>query len=142
MKYHMISSILEFKINLIYDIQLFISSKINLCKTSFDFIELIETKITQHLIDIGFKNSVVINYKSINYNDTIYICPTHNPYLINQWINNKSAFAIKWKYCISYLNKYVVSPEFNYLTRYLYYGPFGTISKGELQGVFPISLNF
>jgi hypothetical protein len=64
------------------------------------------------------------------------------PETMVQWINHPDTFAIKWKYCISYLNKDIVSPEFNYLTRFLYYGPYGTISKGELCGAFPKSLGF
>jgi hypothetical protein len=93
------------------------------------------------MIDNGYKYKVVINTNTITdkHNNP---CPSHNPYLIKQWINNKMAFAIKWKYCISYLNNKLVSNEFNYLTRFLHYGPYGFISKGEKIGAFPRSLDF
>ena len=35
-----------------------------------------------------------------------------------------------------------LSKELNYLTRFLYYGQCGTISKAELCGAFPKSLDF
>ena len=66
----------------------------------------------------------------------------YEPITVKKWINNPNTFAIKWKYIISYLNKDVVSPELNYLTRFLYYGPYGTISKGELNNVYPKSIDF
>jgi hypothetical protein len=139
LRYHIIGALMEFKYNLIEEIIIFISNTLKSCKQDFDYIDKMETSLTQYLINKGYTYNVVIKHDNI-ISTNIYPCPSHNPYLINQWINNKSSFAIKWKYCISYLNKDVVSSEFNYLTRFLYYGPYGTISKGELCGAFPKSL--
>jgi hypothetical protein len=120
----------------------FIDTNLELCKTDYDFIDIMETCFSQYLVDKGYKYNIIINHKDINLNSINYKCASHNPYLIDQWINKKTVFAIKWKYCISYLNKNLVSQEFNYLTRFLYYGPYGTISKAELVNVFPKSFNF
>lgn len=141
LKWHIIGTPIEFKYKMIDDIIKFITTKIKSCKKDFDYISKMEVCLAQYLVDKQYKYNVVVKHDSIISTNS-YPCPSHNPYLINQWINNKSSFAIKWKYCISYLNKDVVSPEFNYLTRYLYYGPYGTISKGEIGNVFPKSLNF
>jgi len=141
LRWHIIGTPIEFKYNLIEDIIEFISNTLESCKKDFDYIDKMETYLAQYLVDKGYTHNVVIKHTDI-ISANLYSCPSHNPYLINQWINNKSAFAIKWKYCISYLNKDIVSQEFNYLTRFLYYGPHGTISKGELGNVFPKSLNF
>jgi hypothetical protein len=141
LRWHVIGTPIEFKYNLIEDIIIFISNTLKYCKQDFDYISKMETCLTEYLVNKGYTYNVVIKHDSI-ISKNIYPCPSHNPYLINQWINNKSSFAIKWKYSISYLNKDIVSPEFNYLTRFLYYGPHGTISKGELTNVFPKSFNF
>ena len=52
-----------------------------------------ETSLTQYLINKGYRYNVVIKHDNI-ISTNIYTCPSHNPYLINQWINNKSSFAI------------------------------------------------
>jgi len=140
-RWHIIGTPIEFKYKMIIHVIKFISINLKLCKKDFDYIDIMETSFSKYLTNQGYKYNVVINKEMIK-SIKEYMCPSHNPYLINQWINNKSSFAIKWKYCISYLNKDIVSPEFNYLTRFLYYGPYGTISKGELCGAFPKSLGF
>jgi hypothetical protein len=140
-KWHIIGTPIEFKYKLLDDVINFMNNNIKLCIKELDYIYIVETCFSQYLVNKGYKYKVVINKNSIIQN-SVTICPTHNPYLIDQWITNKSAFAIKWKYCISYLNKDIISPEFNYLTRFLYYGPYGTKSKGEIAGCFPNSINF
>ena len=140
-RWHIVGTPIEFKYKIITHVIKFITKNLKLCKVEFDYINIMETCFAKYLVNQGFTYNVVVNKDTIK-SKKEYMCPSHNPYLINQWINNKSSFAIKWKYCISYLNKDIVFPEFNYLTRFLYYGPHGTISKGELCGAFPKSLDF
>jgi hypothetical protein len=136
-KWHIIGVPLEFKYKIMREhIINFIDSRIPKCKDFFDYINIIETELCKFLNECGFEHKVVIketdykNYKGL-------ACPSHNPYILSQWINNPSAFAIKWKYCVSYLHKHKVSKYFNFLTRYIYYGAKGLISKGQLAGSFP-----
>ena len=139
--WHIVGTPIEFKAIMIDTVINFIDNNIIKCNQEYDYINIIETKFAQNMIDNGYKYKVVINTNTITDKHNIP-CPSHNPYLIKQWINNKNAFAIKWKYCISYLNNNIVSNEFNYLTRFLHYGPYGFISKGEKIGAFPKSLDF
>jgi hypothetical protein len=97
-----------------------------------------EISLTQHLLNLNYKRNALLN-------DTDFIMGEHGffePKTLKQWVNKPETFAIKWKYCISYLHKDLVSREFNYLTRYLHYGPYGTMSKGELTNVYPKSIDF
>ena len=99
-----------------------------------DYIFKMEIKFAKYLVNKGYKWNTVIKMRDID-NKTI-VCPMFNPVNIRKWINNPAAFGIKWKYMISYLNQNIVSPELNYLTRFLYYGKYGIISEGEKEGSF------
>ena len=138
---HLVGTPIEFKNNLTHDIIQIIYNKIKICKDKMDYIYLIETQLTQELASKGYKYNAIINYTDLNYTKCLP-CPIFHPTIINQWINNPNTFAIKWKYSISYLNKNKVSHECNYLTRFLHYGPNGTISNAELIGAFPKSVDF
>ena len=84
--------------------------------------------------NISFSTYEVIKNNELETKNVI--CPVFNPVNIQKWINNPNTFAIKWKYMISYLNQKIVSPELNFLTRFLYYGKYGIISDGEKVGSF------
>jgi hypothetical protein len=133
-QWHIISAQFEFKYKMIKDVINFIMYKIRLCNTRMDYIHNCELKFTQYLVNKGYTANTVI--KSNDYLNLNCVCPVFNPENISQWIKNPNAFAIKWKYTISYLNKNVATPEMNYLTRFLYYGKYGTISEAELEGSF------
>jgi hypothetical protein len=135
---HLIGSPVEFKIELVSEIINFISEALPICKTYFDYIIKLEIGFTKNLLNKGYTLSAVYNDKNFIFKEAGFYYPAN----IKKWINNPNTFAIKWKYTISYLNKDVVSPELNYLTRFLYYGPYGTISKGEIQGDYPKSIDF
>jgi hypothetical protein len=139
--WHIIGTPIEFKYALLNDVINFISTSIQECKENFDYISNVETKFSLYLVSKGYKYAVVIPENTLVYTN-LHNCPSHNPYIIQQWINNPNSFAIKWKYSISYLDNKNVSPEFNYLTRFLYYGPYGTISSGEKLKVFERSIVF
>jgi len=137
--WHLIGAPLEFKYNDISNhIISFLETTIPQCNQFLDYVFIVETKICSHLRNLGFKFNVVIRENELKHIQN-KLCPSHNPYIISQWINNPKSFAIKWKYCISYLNSNFVSGYFNDLTKYLWYGPKGLISKGEKDGAFPPS---
>ena len=138
---HIISTSIEIKRHLIPDVIHFISRDISKCNNGGDYIHKLETKFTKYLIDKGYKYNTVVNYSDLNYPTNIP-CPILHPIVTDQWIHLPNTFAIKWKYMISYLNENNLSKELNYLTRFLYYGQCGTISKAELCGAFPKSLDF
>lgn len=136
-QWHIISALFEFKYKMIKDIVKFMENNIFVCKNKGDYIHKCEVKFSQYLVDKGYTANTVI--KSNNYFNLNCTCPVFNPQNIGQWIKNPRSFAIKWKYTISYINKNMVTPEMNYLMRFLYYGKYGTISDGEKEGVFPES---
>jgi len=123
---HLIAPI-EFKYNLIDDIIIFIESKTSLCKNKEDFINEIETKFTEYLYRKKYKLNAIIKYTQFSDSTQNITCPMFNKKFLNEWINLKETFAIKWKYCISNLNN-DVSNELNFLSRYLYYGKYGLLS--------------
>jgi len=142
-RWHNIGAPIEFKSKMTQDIINFLDDNIPKCRVNFDYIDIIETKFSLFLVNKGYKNNVVISDASLNKPKLINIvCPSHNPLLLNQWINNKTAFAIKWKYTISYLNDTTVSRDLNFLTKNLYYGQYGLISKAEKEGSFVSSKYF
>lgn len=140
-RWHLIKTPIEFKYNMINYVIEFISTTLLDCKTSQDYVEKMETCFANFLIGKKYKYNVIINKTEI-IDSNKYTYPTHNPHLIHQWINKKKSFAIKWKYCMSYLNENIVSKEFNYLTKFLYYGPYGTISNISNIETFPKSEKF
>ena len=72
----------------------------------------------KYINQLGFKTEAIFN-EATTYPLSI-ICPSHNPLNLKFWLNNKKAFAVKWKYVLPYLdNKQIVSPYFKKLLRYL-----------------------
>ena len=136
-QWHIVGTPIEFKFKMIIYVINFITEKIHYCKTKSDYIHKCEVKFAQYLIKNGYKSNTVI--KNTDYINLSVVCPVFYPTNIHNWIKNTNTFAIKWKYSISYLNKYSGTPELNYLTRFLYYGKYGTISEAEVGGGFPQS---
>jgi len=141
-KWHVIGVPLEFNYKIMREhIINFLDFRIPKCKEFMDYVNVIETELCKFLCECGFKFNVVI--KESEYKNAKNLpCPSHNPYILSQWVKNPNAFAIKWKYCVSYLSDSDVSEYFNFLTRYIYYGAKGLISKGEIVGAFPSAEEF
>jgi hypothetical protein len=139
--WHLVGVPIEFKRNMLDCALEFIETNIVKCNNRWDYIYILETKFSQNFLNKGYKyDSVFKEYEYIC--DAGLHCKSQHPYILDQWINKPKAFAIKWKYTISYLNNEAVSTYFNYLTKYLHYGPNGTISTAEILGVFPNSSQF
>jgi hypothetical protein len=120
--FHLVGVPVEFKWNTISTLTMFLTNNLPTCKTKFDFINNVETKILVRLHKDGFKHNSVINMNDINVN---LLCPTHHPDNIVKYINKPKTFAIKWKYVIQFLDQYKVSGFFNDLSKYLWYGNYG-----------------
>jgi hypothetical protein len=141
-KWHIIGVPLEFKYKIMREhIIHFLEFRIPQCKDFTDYINIVETELCNFLRDCGFNFDIVIKESELK-NPGGFSCPSHNPHLLSQWIKNPNAFAIKWKYIVSYINASNVSKYFNFLTKYIYYGPRGLISKGQLVGAFPDAEEF
>jgi hypothetical protein len=138
-EWHIVGTPIEFKYKMINDILGFFNSHLEILKSEpknirwLNIILKVEVKFAKYLCNLGYKHNVVINSQLL---DNTVTCPPFNPTNIYRWINNPNTFGIKWKYNISYLHPELISSEFNYLTRFLYYGKNGTISKGERDGAF------
>jgi len=141
-KWHIVGVPLEFKYKIMREhILSFLEFRIPKCKDFLDYVKIVETEMCKFLHECGFKFNVLI--KESEYKNAKDLpCPSHNPYILSQWIKNPKAFAIKWKYSISYLKSDDVSEYFNFLAKYIYYGPKGLISKGQQVGAFPNAEEF
>ena len=133
-RWHIIGTPIEFRYKLLNDVIYFITKNIVLCKIGWDYVTLLETCFAQYLVDKGYNYNVIIKENTLKFDKKA--CPSHNAFILEQWIFKKNAFAIKWKYVISYLKNTHVSSEFNFLSRFMYYGPYGYISNGEKKGLF------
>ena len=138
-EWHIVGTPIEFKYTMMNDIMNFIKNTIPFCSNKMDYILKMEVKFAKYLVNIGYKWNTVIKINSLDTNNVS--CPVFNPVNIHKWINNPNSFGIKWKYMISYLNQNIVSPELNYLTRFLHYGKYGIISDGEKIGAFRQSID-
>ena len=136
--WHFVGVPIEFKKSILNDVLNFIQINIVKCNSYVDYVLILETKLALFLQNSGYKHNSIIKSVDLISNNELH-CKIFHPYIISQWINNPKTFAIKWKYCISYLNRKFVSGYFNYLAKYLHYGPNSFISKGEECGAFPKS---
>jgi hypothetical protein len=132
-EWHIIIIPFEFKYKLLKDITIFIGNYIEQCISKQDYVNLLETKMSNYLRTKGYRHNTVIK-TDILYNNIV--CPVFNPINIYKWINKPETFAIKWKYMLSYINPNFVSQELNYLTRFLCYGKYGIISEAEKARLF------
>ena len=144
--YHYIGTPIEIKQSVRKDLIKFIENNIYDCADGCDFVIKIETKMIEYLINIGYKTDCIIKETNIvykYYNKNIS-CPSHNPFLLKEWIYLPTSFAIKWKYILPYLLfKNIKHPFFNYLLRYLHTSQeLLYISKPEQIEVFPNQYDF
>jgi len=138
---HIIGALIEFKFKMLDDVIAFMEKTIVRCTTKQDYILILEVNFSNFLSSKKYVSNVVIDEKLLHRKEG-RVCPIFNPYIIRQWINNPRTFAIKWKYCLAYLESDIVSPEFRFLARFLHFGSHGFKSDAEESGVFPSSLTF
>tara|TARA_R110001592_G_scaffold18816_3_gene77638 strand:+ start:5261 stop:7135 length:1875 start_codon:yes stop_codon:yes gene_type:complete len=141
--YHYVGTPIELKgtsIDLLLD---FMNRVLPQCKNKMDYIRKLETKLVLFFKHRKMKTGVIFEQRNILLNRMI-VCPSHNPFLLHRWIDNKDAFAIKWKYTLPYLlYKNIKNPFFNYLLRYLHTDEWNLFkNEAEKKGVFPNQKKF
>jgi hypothetical protein len=81
--------------------------------------KIIQIKLVDYLLQNGFAYKTIVNKEKLNIENnenTIY-----NPFVLCQWIYDNNTFAVNWESCKNNLNTIFLTPEFNYLTRYLHH---------------------
>ena len=100
----------------------FYNSEIDKCTDKQSYIDKIEVRQTQHLMDNGFTYKGVVTYKELN-NRAPY-CILFHPININKYLSDPKCFGIKWKYIGNYIDyKKLNNPYLNFLMRFLKLGP-------------------
>lgn len=95
----------------------FYNSKLDKCTDKQSFINNIEVRQTQYLVDNGFTYKGVVSYKELTPEP---FCILFNPININKYLSDPKSFGIKWKYIGNYMDyKKLNNPYLNYLMRYL-----------------------
>lgn len=144
--YHYVGTPIEIKQCLRNDFILFIENNAPQCNNGWDFVLNLETKMIEHFKNKGYSTGVIFEEEYIlrEKKNLKIACPSHNPSLLIFWVNDKNAFAIKWKYVLPYLLfKNITNSFFNYQLRYLHTSEYNLFkNKAELQGIFPEQNNF
>ena len=106
---------IEFKFKLIDYIMNYIHSLLVASQNN----KPLEIDFINYLIQNGFTYKINVCKEKLNIDDnenTIY-----NPIVLCQWIYDNNTFAVNWELCKKNLQSIVLTPEFNYLTRYLHH---------------------
>ena len=99
----------------------FYNSKLNECTDKESFINIVEIKQTQYLVDNGFTYNGVVVYKELTPQP---YCILFQPENINKYLSNTKCFGIKWKYIGNYMNyKKLNNHYLNFLMRFLKLNP-------------------
>jgi hypothetical protein len=127
--YHIMSSLYEFKYELLDHFIKFTETNLFACKSKHEVVLKCETKLTIYLQSLGFKTSSIINKDSylfqppeiFRYNiNNVINCPSHNPLNVSSWINNEFSFGIKWKYILYYLKECNLNNELKERLRHIH----------------------
>ena len=95
----------------------FYNSTLDKCTNKQSFIDNVEVRQTQYLVDNGFTYKGVVSYKELTPEP---FCILFNPININKYLSDPKSFGIKWKYIGNYMDyKKLNNPYLNYLMRYL-----------------------
>ena len=131
--YHIMSSIYEFKYEILDYFINFCNKNLLSCKSKEQVVTKCETQFTLYLKKMDFKIKAVINKDSYNFQppkifryntNNIVSCPSHNPLNISSWINNSKTFAIKYKYILPYLKESNLNNEFKERLRHIHIGKY------------------
>jgi hypothetical protein len=108
---NLIISPFEFKYTLLDDV-------INFMNNSLNNIVIYERELTYFLIKKGYMYKVIVSNENLNMDDNENI---YTPPVLCQWIYDNTTFAVNWKLVKPHIKLFVLTQEFNYLTRYLHY---------------------
>ena len=106
---------IEFNYNLIDDVMNYAYNVLN----SLENNKAIEIDILNYLNQKGYNYKVIVNKENLNKDENEYTI--YDPIILCQWLYNSNSFAINWDLCKTKLNLFKLTPEFNFLTRYLYH---------------------
>ena len=115
----------HFKYSVSRDITEYLNEWLPRCTNRTEYINYVEWRMPNYLFSKKYDIGSVIVFNSLNIkNPRFNKIITHNPSVIGRWIFNPDTFAIKFKYILYFLNKnsQYLTPQFWYLTRFLYVG--------------------
>jgi hypothetical protein len=152
-QWHIVGTPFEFRSPLIPHVITFIRNQLETCKEDSHYAHYVEVKLSLFLKNLECrwkvvvpKESLVVNTLMVRPQDLKYTTctPSHNAFTVHDMIAQEDTFAVKFKYCMSYLDPFsdCITPEFRFLARYLCFGPRGHISNGEKMGVYISSKDF
>lgn len=106
---------IEFNYKLLDDIMNYAYNVLN----SLENNKAIEIDILNYLNQKGFNYKVIVNKENLNKDENEYTI--YDPIVLCQWLYNRNTFAINWDLCKQKLNLFTLTPEFNFLKRYLHH---------------------
>ena len=115
----------HFKYSVSRDIIEYLNEWLPRCTNRTEYINYVEWRMPNYLFNKKYDIGSVIVFNSLNIkNPRFNKIVTHNPSVIGRWIFKPDTFAIKYKYILYFLNKnsQYLTPQFWYLTRFLYVG--------------------
>jgi len=115
----------HFKFSVSKDIINYLEEWLPKCNNRTEYINYVEWRMPNYLFSKSHNIGSVIVFNSLNIkNPTFNKIITHSPSVIGRWIFRPETFAIKFKYILYFLNKnsQYLTPQFWYLTRFLYVG--------------------
>lgn len=115
----------HFKFSVVGDIITYLEEWLPKCNNRIEYINFVEWRMPNYLFKNNHNIGSVIVFNSLNIKYPIFNkIITHSPPVIGRWIFRPETFAIKFKYILYFLNKNSnnLTPQFWYLTRFLYVG--------------------
>jgi len=115
----------HFKYSVSRDIIQYLEEWLPRCTNRTEYINYIEWRMPNSLFNKKYNVGSVVVFNSLNINNPKFNkIITHSPSVIGRWIFRPETFAIKFKYILFFLNKnsQYLTPQFWYLTRFLYVG--------------------
>ena len=152
-RWHIMGIPFEFHARVFHHVLYFLCTRLKTCVNPPDYVLNVETKLAPFLVEKNFrwnvvvpkeqvKNSIVIRREHVRFSTCT---PSHNPFHVHSMLSHPDTFAVKFKYCLSYLHSFsaCVTPQFRFLAKYLWFGYKGVrISKGEQLGGYIPSKEF
>jgi hypothetical protein len=148
-RWHIMGIPFEFHNRVFQHVLYFLRTQLKTCIHPPDYVLNVETKLSAFLVEKNFRwkvvvpkevvtNSIPIRSEHVRFSTCT---PSHNPFHVHSMLSHPHTFAVKFKYCLSYLHAFsaCVTPQFRFLAKYLWFGCKGNrISKGEqLRGYIP-----
>ena len=115
----------HFNFSVSQDIIAYLNEWLPRCTNRTEYINYVEWRMPNYLFNKKYNIGSVTVFNSLNIsNPKFNKIVTHSPSVVGRWIFRPETFAIKFKYILFFLNKnsQYLTPQFWYLTRFLYVG--------------------